>query len=127
MDPLATEVSLVSFYEEKKYDGKHPSSIEDQRFINWVMGGNYAPVTWKTMCPSKEQEGLGLRDTRSWNDTFLTKILGNVHAKKDTLWYRWIHLVYVKSGLMWDLQVKKAIEAGGSIPKAIGRVPSCHL
>ncbi|KAI5683699.1 hypothetical protein M9H77_04927 [Catharanthus roseus] len=78
-------------------------------------GGNYAPVTWKTMCLSKEQEGLGLRDTRSWNDTLLTKTLWNVHAKNDTLWCRWIH------------HVKKTIEAECSIPNAIGLLPSCIL
>lgn len=59
------------------------------------------------MCLSKEHGGLGLKDTRSWNDALLTKILWNIHAKKDTLWCRWIHHVYVKSGSVWDLQVKK--------------------
>ncbi|KAI5681853.1 hypothetical protein M9H77_03081 [Catharanthus roseus] len=45
-----------------------------------------------------EHGGLGLRDTRSWNDSLLTKTLWNVPAKKDSLWCRWIHHVYVKSG-----------------------------
>ncbi|KAI5681578.1 hypothetical protein M9H77_02806 [Catharanthus roseus] len=64
----------------------------------FLWGGNYARVAWKTMCLSKEHGGLGLKDTRSWNDALLTKILWNIHAKKDTLWCRWIHHVYVKSG-----------------------------
>ncbi|KAI5649607.1 hypothetical protein M9H77_35612 [Catharanthus roseus] len=58
----------------------------------FLWGGNYAHIAWKTMCSSKEHGGLGLRDTGSWNDALLE--------------CRRIHHVYVKFGLVWDLQVK---------------------
>ncbi|KAI5683711.1 hypothetical protein M9H77_04939 [Catharanthus roseus] len=44
-------------------------------YRRFLWGGNYAPVTWKAMCLSKEQVGLGLRDTRNWNDALLTETL----------------------------------------------------
>lgn len=54
-------------------------------YCQFLCGGNYAHVAWKSMCLSKEQCDLSLRDTKSWNDALLTKTLWNVHAKKDTL------------------------------------------
>ncbi|KAI5661680.1 hypothetical protein M9H77_21003 [Catharanthus roseus] len=49
---------------------------------------NNAKVSWATLCLGKQHGGLGLRDTRKWNDALLSKALWNIHAKKDTLWYR---------------------------------------
>lgn len=44
---------------------------------------NYGPllVRWKTLCLPKEEGGLGLRDSRAWNDALLSKALWNIHAK----------------------------------------------
>lgn len=37
-----------------------------------------------------------------WNQSLLAKILWNVHAKKDSLWYRWIHHFYIRQQDFWN-------------------------
>ncbi|KAI5653768.1 hypothetical protein M9H77_30955 [Catharanthus roseus] len=39
----------------------------------FLWGGNLARVAWHTMCLSKLEGRLGLRDTRTWNDALLSK------------------------------------------------------
>ncbi|KAI5653800.1 hypothetical protein M9H77_30987 [Catharanthus roseus] len=41
----------------------------------FLWGGNLARVAWHTMCLSKLEGRLGLRDTRTWNDAPLSKDL----------------------------------------------------
>ncbi|KAI5658672.1 hypothetical protein M9H77_27465 [Catharanthus roseus] len=64
----------------------------------FLWGGNSARVAWHTMCLSKQEGGLRLRDTQRWNDALLSKAISNIHAKKDTLWCKlhkkWVYLGY---------------------------------
>ncbi|KAI5653106.1 hypothetical protein M9H77_30293 [Catharanthus roseus] len=106
-----------------------------RRFLS---GGNSARVAWHTMCLSKQEGGLGLRDTQRWNDALLSKAIWNIHAKKDTLWCKWIHQFYIKNGSIWDIHVKDfplliqqlfkirdaLVEKEGSIVEATNRVDS---
>lgn len=41
----------------------------------FLWGRNSARVAWSTMCLNKKQGGLGLGDTRRWNDALLSKAL----------------------------------------------------
>lgn len=75
-----------------------------RRFI-WT--GNFAIVAWKTMLLEKEHGGLGLRDTRKWNDALLSKALWNMHCSKETMWCRWIHQYYSKRNPIWRLQPQR--------------------
>lgn len=51
--------------------------------------------------------GLWFRDMRAWNVALLARYLWNIHAKKDTLWVRWIHHKYVRQGTIWDTPLSK--------------------
>ncbi|KAI5666818.1 hypothetical protein M9H77_16671 [Catharanthus roseus] len=73
----------------------------------FLWGSNSAQVAWHTMCLSKQEGGLGLRDMRRWNDALLSKAIWNIHAKKDTSWCKWIHHFLIKNGSIWDIHVKK--------------------
>ena len=64
-------------------------------------------VAWQDLTLPRTGGGLGLRDMRTWNSALLSRALWNIHAKKDSLWCRWIHYRYIKQGSVWDLQVTK--------------------
>ncbi|KAI5663885.1 hypothetical protein M9H77_23208 [Catharanthus roseus] len=73
----------------------------------FLWGGNVAKVAWKTLCCQKQQGGLGLRESKKWNDALLSKALWNVHNKKNTLWCRWIQHYYIKDSTIWEILPKK--------------------
>ncbi|KAK6150433.1 hypothetical protein DH2020_015365 [Rehmannia glutinosa] len=72
---------------------------------NFLWGSKKACVAWKTCCLPKHEGGLGLRDIKSWNHALLAKILRNIHANKQTLWYCWIHHYYLRNRSIWDWNV----------------------
>lgn len=71
-------------------------------------GDGKAKVAWKTMCLEKQFGGLGLRDTKTWNEALLTKTLWNIHSKKDSLWCKWVHHIYIKGGSLWTILPKNS-------------------
>lgn len=55
----------------------------------------------------KIEGGLGFRDSKSWNSALLSKVLWNIHNKKDTLWVRWIDQVYLRGTCIWEISPLK--------------------
>ncbi|XP_022873326.1 uncharacterized protein LOC111392262 [Olea europaea var. sylvestris] len=55
------------------------------------------------ICLPKEEGGLGLKDLKSWNLALLAKCLWNIHNKKDTLWIRWVHQIYLSGTCIWEV------------------------
>lgn len=70
----------------------------------FIWGSNSTKVAWNTKCLDKQQGGLGLRDTRKWNDALLTKALWSVHAKKDTLCVSGFTITMLKVDLFRESQ-----------------------
>ncbi|XP_073051681.1 uncharacterized protein [Primulina eburnea] len=74
------------------------------------------PIAWSKICSPIEDGGLGIRDLRAWNKALLTKILWNIHIKKDTLWVRWVHHYYWNDVIDWRWRkddivlIKKLVE-----------------
>jgi len=58
-------------------------------------------VAWKNICLPKAEGGLGLKDLKCWNSSFLLKNLWNIHQKKDTLWVQWVHQEFLHSSSIW--------------------------
>jgi len=70
---------------------------------NFLWHKRHHPVSWKSMCLPKSEGGLGFRDLKTWNDSLLAKSFWNIHKKKDTLWVRWVHHIYLKGDVSaWD-------------------------
>lgn len=55
-------------------------------YRNFLWSLKHPSIAWKKLCRPIEGGGLGLRDLRSWNKTSLSKVLWNIHVKKDILW-----------------------------------------
>ncbi|KAI3463916.1 hypothetical protein Pfo_020579 [Paulownia fortunei] len=73
----------------------------------FLWGSRKAPVAWKEISLPKNEGGLGFRDLNCWNLALWTKLLWNIHAKKDTLWVRWINSFYLNDVSIWDWNVRK--------------------
>ncbi|KAK4397773.1 Anaphase-promoting complex subunit [Sesamum angolense] len=74
---------------------------------NFLWNSKRAPVAWENICHPKNEGGLGIRHTQTWNVALLTRVLWNIHRKADTLWVQWVDAVYLKGGSVWDWQPKK--------------------
>uniref|UniRef100_A0A5B6YUZ1 Reverse transcriptase domain-containing protein n=1 Tax=Davidia involucrata TaxID=16924 RepID=A0A5B6YUZ1_DAVIN len=71
------------------------------------MKSTKAKVAWKDICKPKKEGGLGLKDLAEWNRAVMTKQIWDLCSKKDTLWIKWCHQVYVKGRCFWGLKVPR--------------------
>jgi hypothetical protein len=53
-------------------------------------------VVWKKLTLHFDEGGLGIRDLSTWNVTLLSKLLWNLQNKKDTLWVKWVNVMYLR-------------------------------
>ena len=100
----------------------------------FLWGSRNSLVAWRDICLPKHEGGLGFRDTKAWNSALLARTLWNIHAKKDTLWSRWVNNIYLNGTSIWDCVPRKGdsplikkliiirnqlIETGGSKETAV--------
>ncbi|XP_074276997.1 uncharacterized protein LOC141600652 [Silene latifolia] len=57
-------------------------------------------VGWDKVCAPKDEGGLAVRDSLSWNWAIIGKLVWWVYNCPERLWVRWVHQVYLK-GLPW--------------------------
>ncbi|KAL0367896.1 UNVERIFIED_CONTAM: hypothetical protein Scaly_1008500 [Sesamum calycinum] len=74
---------------------------------NFLWNSKRAPVAWEDICHPKNEGGLGIRHTQTWNVALLARVLWNIHRKADTLWVQWVDAIYLKGGSVWDWQPRK--------------------
>ncbi|CAH9147761.1 unnamed protein product [Cuscuta epithymum] len=82
-----------------------PQAILDRivsicRIFLW--GGKFAKVAWDDICLPKAEGGLGIHNAKVWNHALLSRLIWDVHNKKDTLWVKWVNGVYLKGRSVWD-------------------------
>ncbi|XP_022868525.1 uncharacterized protein LOC111388095 [Olea europaea var. sylvestris] len=59
------------------------------------------------LCLPRDEGGLGLMKLKSWNLALLTKSLWNIQHKKDSLWIRWVHQIYLKGTCICEVSPRK--------------------
>ncbi|KAM6574467.1 hypothetical protein CsatA_022794 [Cannabis sativa] len=59
-------------------------------------------VAWETLCKPKKAGGLGFLKISDWNTAALIKHVWAIASKKDNLWVKWIHNVYIKHKNWWE-------------------------
>ncbi|XP_074298629.1 uncharacterized protein LOC141629547 [Silene latifolia] len=70
----------------------------------WDRGTEYnrAPlVAWHTICTSKKEEGLGVRNAELGNAASVGKLVNWIYTKADRIWVLWVDHVYLK-GQDWN-------------------------
>ncbi|XP_074302913.1 uncharacterized protein LOC141637248 [Silene latifolia] len=63
-------------------------------------------ISWSTCCKSKKEGGLGIIDLRRWNRAALGKYIWWISHKKDHLWVKWVHSIYIKNSDWMSYQPK---------------------
>ncbi|XP_062117765.1 uncharacterized protein LOC133831475 [Humulus lupulus] len=74
------------------------------------MSDNAGPglVAWHTICNSKTGGGLGFKRVVDWNIAAIGKYIWAIASKKDNLWVKWIHNIYLKQLDWWDYKAPLA-------------------
>jgi hypothetical protein len=62
-----------------------------------------ALVNWHTICLPKSEGGLGFFDIKARNNSFLAKLIWNIHLKSDSIWIKWVHHYYLQSSSIWNI------------------------
>ncbi|XP_073267824.1 uncharacterized protein [Populus alba] len=62
-----------------------------------------ALVKWHTVCLPKTEGGLGFFDIKSCNNSFLAKLIWNIHLNTDSIWIKWVHHYYLLYSSIWDI------------------------
>ena len=59
-------------------------------------------VAWRDICRPKGEGGLGFIEFHAWNFALLSKSLGNLQSKKDSLWVKWMNQVCIRRDNFWE-------------------------
>ncbi|XP_062118867.1 uncharacterized protein LOC133832558 [Humulus lupulus] len=59
-------------------------------------------LSWDYVCQSKKAGGLGFKNSTDWNIAAMGKYVWAVVEKKDNLWVKWVHHVYIKQEDWWN-------------------------
>lgn len=68
----------------------------------FLWNGNYddcrpSVVAWDQWCWPKKQGGWGFRNLILWNQAAVGKLAWAIAQKKDNLWVKWVHSLYIKN------------------------------
>ncbi|XP_070005106.1 uncharacterized protein [Nicotiana sylvestris] len=55
-----------------------------------------ALISWDSNCMPTSAGGLNAMDFTWWNKAAVYKLMWAIHTKKDALWIKWIHSIYIK-------------------------------
>lgn len=50
-----------------------------------------------------------MRDCSCWNKAALGKYIWKIAAKKDSLWVKWVHNIYLKNQEWWAYMLKRGV------------------
>lgn len=65
-------------------------------------GRAVALVAWQEVCKPRRSGGLGIHNSLCWNEAFIGKQVWDLATKKDNLWVKWMHGVYLKRQDIWN-------------------------
>ena len=61
-------------------------------------GDKMALVAWDLICKPRKQGGLDFKRLHNWNLATIAKYVWWICEKKDNLWVKWVHSIYIKQG-----------------------------
>ncbi|XP_062089766.1 uncharacterized protein LOC133796312 [Humulus lupulus] len=91
-----------------------PQSIvkEVDKLCLWFLWGNngtkssFHLTSWSKVCLPKAFGGLGFDEGAKWNKAKLAKYVWAISHQQETLWVKWINIVYLKDQCFWKYQLK---------------------
>ncbi|XP_074300122.1 uncharacterized protein LOC141631336 [Silene latifolia] len=101
-DAVRADIVQISGFKEGQLPLRYLGiPIQPGRNYLWDGGAEYqrAPlVAWHTVCCTKKEGGLGIKEARVWNIATVGKLVNWIYTKADRLWVLWIDHVYMKGG-----------------------------
>ena len=67
-----------------------------------------ARVSWKFICHSKAEGGLGFKDTLSWNQACNIQHIWEMFTKAGSLWIAWIETYVLKGRSIWNISATQS-------------------
>ncbi|XP_030477894.1 uncharacterized protein LOC115694932 [Cannabis sativa] len=61
-------------------------------------------IAWEQLCKSKKAGGIGFQDIAKWNQVAIAKHVWAIATKKDNLWVKWVHNVYIEDEDWWGYE-----------------------
>uniref|UniRef100_A0A803PHP5 Reverse transcriptase domain-containing protein n=1 Tax=Cannabis sativa TaxID=3483 RepID=A0A803PHP5_CANSA len=61
-------------------------------------------IAWEQLCKSKKAGGIGFQDIAKWNQAAIAKHVWAIATKKDNLWVKWVHNVYIEDEDWWGYE-----------------------
>lgn len=61
-----------------------------------------AMVGWHNICLPIDEDGLGIRDTKIFNDALVLKLAWQITADQDKLWIKVMNAKYYPQGAFWE-------------------------
>ncbi|CAA7058008.1 unnamed protein product [Microthlaspi erraticum] len=65
-----------------------------------------AKVAWKLLSSPKMEGGLGIKDTVSWNNASILKLIWLLFFRAGSIWVAWIRRSYISNSSFWALNEK---------------------
>lgn len=83
-------------------------------------------VSWKTVCLSKSQGGLGIRSLANSNLALMASHAWRILTNKDSLWVKWIQSYRLKDRNFWDAPIRSDVGWGWrKIPGMRDKIRDC--
>nr|GEU82836.1 hypothetical protein [Tanacetum cinerariifolium] len=79
----------------------------------WCQGSmqrGMAKFSWEDVCLHKDEGGLGIRRSGSFNQALMVSHLWKILTSKDSLWVKWIHVYKLKDWNFWDVPFLYGLE-----------------
>uniref|UniRef100_A0A803QGH1 Reverse transcriptase domain-containing protein n=1 Tax=Cannabis sativa TaxID=3483 RepID=A0A803QGH1_CANSA len=61
-------------------------------------------IAWEHLCKSKKAGGIGFQDIAKWNQAAVAKHVWVIASKKNNLWVKWVHSVYIEEDDWWGYE-----------------------
>ncbi|WMV33863.1 hypothetical protein MTR67_027248 [Solanum verrucosum] len=79
----------------------------DKKCREYLWGSNEVKrkvslVSWKKVCFPKRQGGLNIKGCGKWNVASVGKLLWQLAMRKESLWMKWVHGIYIKADTVWS-------------------------
>uniref|UniRef100_A0A803Q6E2 Reverse transcriptase zinc-binding domain-containing protein n=1 Tax=Cannabis sativa TaxID=3483 RepID=A0A803Q6E2_CANSA len=61
-------------------------------------------IAWKNICKPKKSGGICFMSIHEWNKAAVIKNIWAIASKKDNLWVKWVHNVYINKDSWWEYE-----------------------
>nr|GEU69462.1 putative reverse transcriptase domain, reverse transcriptase zinc-binding domain protein [Tanacetum cinerariifolium] len=69
-------------------------------------------ISWKQVCKTKEEGGLGIKDLSLWIEVLMSKHLWNVVSMKESIWVKWVSNNKLRGSSIWEIECDNDASSG---------------